>query len=68
MKGKVIIKIESRLDTKWVEWFDGFDISYEGSNTTLTGTVADDSALHGILIRIRNLNLKLISVNPIGKN
>lgn len=68
MKGKVKIKVEGRLDSKWQDWFDEMEIIYDGDNTILTGTVSDESHLHGILNRIRDLNLKLISVNPFQGN
>ena len=64
MKGKVKIKVEGLIDSKWQDWFEGMDISNEGNNTILAGKVSDESYLHGILNRIRDLNLKLISVNP----
>lgn len=66
MKGKVKIKVKGLLDVKWQDWFEGMEISYERDTTILTGTVIDESNLHGILNRIRDLNLKLISVNPIN--
>jgi len=66
MKGKVKIEVKGLLDAKWQDWFEGMEISYEGDTTILTGTVIDESSLHGILNRIRDLNLKLISVNPIN--
>ena len=68
MKGKVKIKVEGILDSKWQNWFEGMEISYEEENTILMGTVSDESHLHGILNRIRDLNLKLISVNPHEEN
>ena len=68
MKGKIEIKVEGILDTKWQNWFEEMVISYEGDNTILMGTVSDESHLHGILNRIRDLNLKLISVNPHEEN
>jgi len=68
MQGKVKIKVEGRLDSKWQDWFDEMEIIYDGDNTILTGTVSDESHLHGILNRIRDLNLKLISVNPFQGN
>ncbi|MCY1718900.1 hypothetical protein OU798_01010 [Prolixibacteraceae bacterium Z1-6] len=68
MKGKLEIKVEGILDIKWQDWFDGMAISYERDNTVLVGTVSDESHLHGILNRIRDLNLKLISVNPHEEN
>ena len=64
MKGKVKIKVRGRLDIKWQDWFEGMEITYEGDSTILKGTIRDESMLHGILNRIRDLNLKLVSVNP----
>ena len=57
------ITIEGHLDLNWSDWFDNMTISYdEQGNTVLTGPVIDQPALHGILDRIQNLNLTLISV------
>ena len=56
------IKLNGRLDRKWSDWFDQMEISTEGDQTILTGPVADQAALHGLLIRIRDLNLILLSV------
>jgi hypothetical protein len=64
MKGKFEIAVKGLLDQSWKSWFDGMDIHHEGDNTILTGNVNDAAHLHGILDRIRNLNLHLISVNP----
>lgn len=64
MADKVIIKIEGRLGEHWREWFDDMDISYDGNTTILTGVKKDEAHIHGILNKIRNLNMKLISVNP----
>ena len=59
------IKIQGFLDKEWADWFDGFSITHEPDGTTmLSGSVADQSALHGLLIRLRNLGMSLISVNP----
>jgi len=68
MKGKTRIIVEGHLDIQWKDWFDGMEISYEGDDTILSGIIKDESYLHGILNRIRDLNLKLISVNPDQKN
>ena len=65
MKGKTKIKIQGHLDKKWKNSFEGMKISYEGDNTILTGNLKDEAHMHGILNIIRDLNLKLISVNSV---
>lgn len=62
MKGVTKIKIKGHLDKKWKKFFDGMSVDYEGDNTVLSGNIKDDAFIHGILNRIRDLNLKLISV------
>ena len=59
------IKLKEHLDPKWSDWFEQMAISTEGDQTILTGPVADQAALHGLLIRIRDLNLTLLSVERI---
>ena len=57
------IRIQGNLHERWLEWFDGFSITnLADGETLLRGTVVDQAALHGVLVRIRDLNLKLISV------
>ncbi len=68
MKGKIEIKVEGHLDKKWEGCFDRLEISYEGGNTMFTGNIKDEAHLHGVLNQIRDLNLKLISVNPTENN
>jgi hypothetical protein len=68
MKGKSKIIIQGLLDKKWMDSFEGMNISYEGDNTILTGYLKDESHMHGILNIIRDLNIKLISVNPAEEN
>lgn len=63
MKGKMEIKIKGHLNESWKEWFDGMDISHEGDLTVLSGEIIDKAYIHGILNIIRDLNLKLISVD-----
>ncbi len=53
-------KVKGFLDQKWEGWFDGMTISRDGAYTCLKGEVADQSALHGLLARIRDLNLTLV--------
>ncbi len=59
------IKLKGCIDNKWSDWFEKMAISSEGEETVLTGQVADQAALHGLLIRIRDLNLTLLSVERI---
>ena len=56
------IRLKGHLDQKWSDWFEQMVISTKGADTILTGSVADQAALHGLLIRIRDLNLTLLSV------
>ncbi len=66
MKGKTDIVVEGHLDKERMNWFEGIVISYEDTKTRLSGNIKDEAHLHGILNQIRDLNLKLISVNPAG--
>lgn len=66
------IKVQGRLSEKWSDWFDGMTITVENSNasftvTTLTGTVADQVALYGLLSRIRDLGLPLLLVQYVDR-
>ena len=57
------IKIKGHLDQRWAEWFAGLKLTHlEGNATLLSGTLPDQAALHGLLERIGDLNLTLISV------
>ena len=56
------IKVKGILDSEWTLWFEQMAIATEGGDTILSGPVADQAALHGLLIRIRDLNLTLLSV------
>ena len=68
MNKKIKIKIKNHLNKKWESYFEGLDITYEGTNTILSGCIKDETFMHGILNRIRDLNLKLISVNTDESN
>ena len=54
------IRLKGRLDCKWSEWLYPMAISAESDETILTGDISDQAALHGLLIRIRDLNLKIL--------
>jgi hypothetical protein len=58
------IKIKGHLEKRWTEWFEGLAFTYEDDGTTtLSGSLPDQAALHSILLKIRDMNLTLISVN-----
>jgi hypothetical protein len=60
----VEIRVEGHLDKQWGEWLDGLAITHaEGNATVLTGTVADQAALYGLIGKLRDLGLKLSSVS-----
>ncbi len=57
------IRIKGHLDSQWTDWFEGFTITMEeDGNTLLTGVVPDQAALHGLLKKIRDLGMPLVSV------
>jgi len=56
------IRIEEHLDERWLRWFEGLDVSPLPEGETLISGEMDQSALHGVLNRIRDLGLELISV------
>jgi hypothetical protein len=61
--GRYEIRLTGHLDGHWAAWFDGLAVSREGDGTTLiSGPVADQAALHGLLQRVRDLGLPLVSV------
>ena len=63
MSERYQITIKGHIDPGWMDWFGNLTISYdENDNTVLAGPISDQPALHGILDRIRDLNLTLISV------
>ena len=61
--GRYEIRLTGHLEARWAAWFDGLTVSKEGDGTTvISGPVADQAALHGLLQRIRDLGLPLVSV------
>jgi hypothetical protein len=58
------IRVKGHLGPQWSEWFDRMAITLEADGTTsLSGPVRDQAALHGLLVRVRDLGLELISVS-----
>jgi hypothetical protein len=63
------IRIKGHLGQQWTDWFDGMTITLEeGGDTILTGPVIDQAALHGLLKKVRDLGMPLLSITPIDPN
>ena len=63
---RIQITVMKRIDFNWSEWFEGMTIQHtDRDETILTGTVADQAALYGLLAKLRNLGLALVSVDSI---
>ncbi len=61
--GRYEIRLTGRLDARWTAWFDGLTVRHDSDGTTvISGQVADQAALHGLLRRVRDLGLPLVSV------
>ena len=56
------IRVKGILDGRWTAWFEDLQVSHDGEETVISGPVADQAALHGVLTKVRDLGLYLISV------
>jgi hypothetical protein len=56
------IRVKGLLDGRWNAWFEGLQVRSEGEETIISGSVPDQAALHGLLAKVRDLGLFLISV------
>ncbi len=62
------IRITGHLEDRWAEWFEPMTVRADEDGTTiLVGCLPDQTALHGVLLKIRNMNLKIISVRQIDE-
>ena len=63
---RVEIVVKKRIDFNWSEWFEGMTIEHtDQDETILSGTVVDQAALYGLLVKLRNLGLSLVSINSV---
>ena len=61
--GRYEIRLTGHLDAHWTAWFDGLTVSHASDGSTvISGPIADQAALHGVLQRVRDLGLPLVSV------
>lgn len=67
MDSIVEIRLDGELDARWADWFEGMTLKpHPDGTTTLVGSVADQAALHGLIRRVGDLGMTLISVNSRG--
>jgi hypothetical protein len=59
------IRVDGVLDDRWADWFGGLQISADGTQTVIAGLLPDQPALHGLLAKVRDLGLSLISVRQL---
>jgi hypothetical protein len=65
--GEYAIRVKGHLETRWAAWFDGLTVVQDTDGSTLIeGPIVDQAALHGLLQKVRDLGLPLISVTPVA--
>ena len=64
--GRYEIRLRGHLETRWAAWFDGLSLTHESDGTTtIHGPIIDQAALHGVLQKVRDLGLPLVSVTQV---
>jgi hypothetical protein len=64
--GRYEIRLKGHLDSRWTAWFDGLSLTNESDGTTIIcGPVVDQAALHGLLQKVRDLGMPLVSVTQV---
>jgi hypothetical protein len=64
--GRYEIRLKGHLDTRWAAWFDGLTLTHNSDGTTIIhGQVVDQAALHGLLQKVRDVGLPLVSVSRV---
>jgi hypothetical protein len=64
--GRYEIRLKGHLDARWAAWFDGLTLTRDGDGTTrIHGPVVDQAALHGLLQKVRDVGLPLVSVTRV---
>ena len=67
--GQYEVRLKGRLDPRWSAWFDGLSLTEDSDGTTVIhGSVVDQAALHGLLQKVRDLGLPLVSVTRVDPN
>ena len=67
--GRYEVRLTGHLDAHWTAWFDGLTVSYENDGTTVIGgELVDQAALHGLIQRVRDLGLPLVSVMKVDSD
>jgi hypothetical protein len=62
------ICVKGRLERRWEHWFDGLRLSMDHDTTMLEGSLVDQAALYGVLLKIRDLGLPLLSVQRLARS
>jgi hypothetical protein len=66
--GRYEIRLKGHLEARWAAWFDGLSLTHDSDGTTLiSGQVADQAALHGLLQKVRDVALPLVSVTQVDQ-